>query len=61
MLDFTESNGTASDATITGVPEGRYDVLWENRTVNVTDGTIRDTWEPYEYHFYQLQNDTGTE
>ncbi|KKG04960.1 hypothetical protein [Methanosarcina mazei] len=61
MLDFTESNGTASDATITGVPEGRYDVLWENRTVNVTDGTIRDAWEPYEYHFYRLQNDTGTE
>ena len=61
MLDFTEANGTANNATITGVPDGTYDVLWENRTVTVTDGTIKDTWEPYEYHFYQLNtNDTGT-
>lgn len=61
MLDFTEANGTANNATITGVPDGTYDVLWENRTVNVTDGTITDSWEPYEYHFYQLMtNDTGT-
>jgi hypothetical protein len=54
MLDFTEANGTANNATINGVPDGRYDVLWENRTVNVTEGTITDTWKPYEYHFYQL-------
>lgn len=60
MLDFTEANGTANEATITGVPDGTYDVLWENRTVNVTDGTIEDTWEPYEYHFYQLEVN-GTE
>ena len=61
MLDFTETNGTANNATITGVPDGTYDVLWENRTVTVTDGTIKDTWQPYEYHFYQLKaNDTGT-
>jgi hypothetical protein len=60
MLDFTEANSTANNATISGVPDGTYDVLWENRTVNVTDGTIRDTWEPYEYHFYQLKNDTDT-
>lgn len=61
MLDFTEANGRANNATITGVPDGMYDVLWENRTVNVTDGTINDTWQPYEYHFYQLEtNDTGT-
>jgi hypothetical protein len=60
MLDFTEANGTANNATITGVPDGTYDVLWENRTVNVTDGAIKDTWQPYEYHFYQLKtNDTG--
>jgi len=62
MLDFTEANDTANNATITGVPEGTYDVLWENRTVAVTDGTIKDTWEPYEYHFYQLRmngTDTG--
>ena len=55
MLDFTEANNTANSATITGVPDGTYDVLWENRTVSVTDGTIKDTWEPYEYHFYQLK------
>jgi hypothetical protein len=61
MIDFTEANGTANMATITGVPDGTYDVLWENRTVTVTDGTIKDTWQPYEYHFYQLRtNDTGT-
>lgn len=60
MLDFTEANGTANEATITGVPDGTYDVLWENRTINVTDGTIEDTWEPYEYHFYQLEAN-GTE
>lgn len=61
MLDFTEANSTANNATITGVPDGTYDVLWEDRTVTVTDGTIKDTWEPYEYHFYQLKtNDTGT-
>jgi hypothetical protein len=61
MLDFTEANGTANNATITGVPDGTYEVLWENRTVAVTDGTIKDTWQPYEYHFYQLKmNDTGT-
>ena len=61
MLDFTEANGTANNATITGVPNGTYDVLWENRTVTVTDGTIKDTWQPYAYHFYQLKtNDTGT-
>ncbi|KKH97833.1 hypothetical protein EO95_11755 [Methanosarcina sp. 1.H.T.1A.1] len=61
MLDFTEANGTANNATISGVPDGTYDVLWENRTVNVTDGTIEDTWQPYEYHFYQLEaNDTST-
>jgi len=61
MLDFTEANGTANNATITGVPDGTYDVLWENRTVTVTDGTIKDTWEPYKYHFYQLKtNGTGT-
>lgn len=61
MLDFTEANDKANNATITGVPDGTYDVLWENRTLIVTDGTIKDTWEPYEYHFYQLRtNDTGT-
>jgi hypothetical protein len=61
MLDFTEAKSTANNATIAGVPDGTYDVLWENRTVTVTDGTIKDTWEPYEYHFYQLKtNDTGT-
>lgn len=61
MLDFTEANGTANNATITGMPDGTYDVLWENRTITVTDGTIKDTWEPYEYHFYQLRtNNTDT-
>lgn len=61
MLDFTEANDTANNATITGVPDGTYDVLWENRTLTVTDGTIKDIWEPYEYHFYQLrENDTDT-
>ena len=55
MLDFTEANGTENNATITGVFNGTYDVLWENRTVNVTDGTIKDTWQPYAYHFYQLR------
>jgi hypothetical protein len=61
MLDFTEANGKANNATITGVPNGTYNVLWENRTVTVTEGTIKDTWQPYEYHFYQLKtNDTGT-
>ncbi|AAM06105.1 hypothetical protein [Methanosarcina acetivorans] len=57
MLDFTEANGMANNATITGVPDGTYDVLWENRTVNVADGTITDTWQPYEYHFYQLKTE----
>lgn len=62
MLDFTEADCTPNNATITGVPDGRYEVLWENRTVTVTDGTINDTWEPYEYHFYQLEtNDTDGE
>jgi hypothetical protein len=56
MLDFTESNGVANAATITGVPNGTYNVLWENRTVTVTDGTIKDTWQPYGYHFYELQS-----
>jgi hypothetical protein len=37
------------------VPNGTYDVLWENRTMAVTDGTIKDTWMPYAYHFYQLK------
>jgi hypothetical protein len=61
MLDFTEANSTANNATITGVPNGTYDVLWENRTMTVADGTIKDTWQPYAYHFYQLKtNDTGT-
>jgi hypothetical protein len=61
MLDFTEANGTENNATITGVLNGTYDVLWENRTMNVTDGTIKDTWQPYAYHFYQLNtNDTCT-
>ncbi len=61
MLDFTEANGTANNATITGVPNGTYDVLWENRTVSVADETIKDTWQPYAYHFYQLEaNGTGT-
>lgn len=55
MLDFTEANNMPNDATITGVPNGTYDVLWENRTVTVTDGTIKDTWQPYAYHFYQLR------
>jgi len=60
MLDFTEADCTANNATITGVPNGTYNVLWENRTVTVTDGTIKDTWQPYEYHFYQLKaNDAG--
>lgn len=54
MLDFSEANGTANKATITGVANGTYDVLWENRTLNVTDGTIEDNWQPYVYHFYQL-------
>lgn len=61
MLDFTEANSTVNNATINGVPEGTYDVLWENRTLTVTDGNIQDTWQPYEYHFYQLRaSDTGT-
>jgi hypothetical protein len=55
MLDFTEANSTANNATITGVPNGTYDVLWENRTVTITGGTIKDTWQPYAYHFYQLK------
>lgn len=60
MLDFTEADCTANNATIAGVPNGTYDVLWENRTLTVTDGTIKDTWQPYEYHFYQLKaNDAG--
>lgn len=60
MLDFTEADCTANNATITGVPNGTYDVLWENRTVTVADGTIKDNWQPYEYHFYQLKaSDTG--
>jgi hypothetical protein len=60
MLDFTEANGVVNKATINGMPNGIYDVLWENRTVNVTDGNIKDTWQPCEYHFYQLNaNDTG--
>ena len=58
MLDFTEANGTENNATITSVFNGTYDVLWENRTVNVTDGTIKDTWQPYAYHFYQLRKKT---
>ncbi|AYK16143.1 MAG: hypothetical protein GX302_05635 [Methanosarcina flavescens] len=62
MLDFTEADCTPNNATITGVPDGTYEVLWENRTITVTDGTINDTWEPYEYHFYRLEtNDTGSE
>jgi len=62
MLDFTEADCTPNNATITGVPDGTYEILWENRTVTVTDGTINDTWEPYEYHFYRLEtNDTGSE
>ncbi len=61
MLDFTEANSKANNAIISGVPDGMYDVLWENRTVTVTDGTIRDTWQPYAYHFYQLEKKgTGT-
>jgi len=59
MLDFTEANGAVNNATINGVPNGTYDVLWENSTVNVTDGTIKDTWQPYEYHFYQLRKNQG--
>jgi hypothetical protein len=60
MLDFTEANSTANTAIITGVPKGTYNVLWENRTVTVADGTIKDTWQPYKYHFYQLKtNDAG--
>ncbi|MDP4117556.1 MAG: hypothetical protein Q8903_15590, partial [Bacteroidota bacterium] len=60
MLDFTEANGMTNSAAITGVPDGTYDVLWENRTVTVDDGTIKDTWKPYTYHFYQLKTgDTG--
>ena len=55
MLDFTEANSTANNATINGVPNGTYDVLWENRTVTVDNGTIKDNWEPYAYHFYQLR------
>ena len=55
MLDVTEANNTANAATITGVPNGTYDVLWENRTVAVTDGSIKDTWQPYAYHFYKLK------
>jgi hypothetical protein len=55
MLDFTEANNTPNNATIAGVPNGKYDVLWENRAVTVTDGTIKDTWQPYAYHFYQLR------
>jgi hypothetical protein len=61
MLDFTEASTTANDATITGVTNGTSDVIWENRTMTVNDGTIKDTWQPYAYHFYQLKmNDTGT-
>ncbi|MGB9929404.1 MAG: hypothetical protein ACPK85_13550 [Methanosarcina sp.] len=61
MLDFTEANNTQNSATITGMPAGIYDVLWENRTVTAADGTIEDSWQPYEYHFYQLRtNSTDT-
>jgi hypothetical protein len=55
MLDFTEANGMANNAIISGVPNGTYEVLWENRTLTITNGTIKDTWRPYEYHFYQLK------
>jgi hypothetical protein len=66
MLDFTEATGGENKATINGVPAGTYEVLWENRTVQVTGSTITDTWQPYQYHFYLLggttppSNDTGS-
>lgn len=56
MLDFNEANGKTNNATITGVPDGTYDVLWENRTLKVVDGAIKDNWQPYEYHFYQYKD-----
>lgn len=56
MLDFTGANSTANNATIIGVPDGTYDV-WENRTVTVTDGTIKDTWQSYAYHFLPIKDE----
>lgn len=55
MLDFTEANNTANNASVAGVQNGTYDVLWENRTVTVSNGIITDTWQPYAYHVYQLK------
>ena len=51
MLDFTETNSAVNNASINNVAEGTYDVLWENRSLTVTDGKIKDTWQPYEYNF----------
>jgi hypothetical protein len=32
---------------------GKAEVLWEDRTVEATDGTLKDTFEPYGVHVYR--------
>ena len=44
---------------ITGVADSDHAVLWEDRTVNITDGRLSDNFEPLTVHVYNLKNAAG--
>lgn len=59
MLGWSESS-SANQAVIQGVTNGTWNVLWENRQVTVTNNTISDSWNPYQYHFYTNSSSGGS-
>lgn len=56
LLDNQEAGGGNTRARISGIPDGQWDVWYSwgatGGSVEVTDGTITDTWAPYGYTFY---------
>ena len=54
------TNVTDGRTSITSDPGGAIDAV---TACTVIDGNIKSsTWQPYEYHFYQLKaSDTGTD
>ncbi len=46
---------SAADVTFDLPKSARANVLYENRTLNVTSGKLKDHFEPYVVHIYELR------
>jgi hypothetical protein len=47
---------TTGSFTVKGVTAARAEVLGENRTIPIKDGTFSDDYGPYGLHLYKIKN-----